>query len=72
MDHADPVVVQIGPEKATSVEVLPIFFSKVLDCKMLTLILILIKSSNIFHWKSTTATITKKVGVVIGAKFGLN
>ena len=32
-------------------------------------LLILIESPNIFYWKSTK---TKKVGVVLGAKFGPN
>ena len=64
--HADLLVVQIGPKKAIF-RGFTRFFSELLDCNKL---LILIESPNIFHWKSTTTK--KKVGVVLGAKFGLN
>ena len=63
--HAGLLVVQIGPEKQF-LEVLPNFFgTTALQQKLL----ILIESPKIFHWKSTKK---KKVGVVLGAKFGPN
>ena len=56
MAQADPLVMNIGPEKATFVEVLPIFFFGTTGLQ--EKLSILIKSSNIFHWKSTTTTTT--------------
>ena len=50
MTHADFFVVQIGPEKAIFLEVLQFFFR---ITRLQPKLLILIESSNIFHWKST-------------------
>ena len=47
MSHADPFVVQIGPEKAIFVEVQPIFFFRTTGLQQK--LLILIESSNIIE-----------------------
>ena len=65
MVHNDPFSMQIGSKK---------FFKRFYQLFFRTAefqhkLLILIVSSNIFHWKSVKES---KVGMVFGAKFGLN
>ena len=60
---------QIESKKTFFSEVLRAFFRTAGFQHKLLLILIVIVSSNIFHWKSVKES---KVGVVFGAKFGPN
>ena len=68
MAHADPFVVQIGPQKAIFRGFTNFFFFRITGLQ--NKLLIIIESPNIFHWKSTKKR--KKVGVVLGTKCGPN
>ena len=64
--HNDPFSIQIGSKKTIFLRFYQLFFRTVgIQHKLL----ILIVSSNIFHWKSVKES---KMGVVFGAKFGPN
>ena len=64
--YNDFFLMKIGPKKAIFKRFYQLFFK---TTGFQHKLLILIKSPNIFHWKSAKKS---KVGVLFGAKFGQN
>ena len=61
---------KVGPSKNAIFRAFTIFFFFFRTTGLQFKLLILIESLNIFHWKPTTTTTTKKMGVFLGQNLG--